>query len=155
MSDRERQSGVGPVEILLVTADPAEAGLTREGFVDGRVVNTLHVLGDATEALAFLRRRNEYADAPDVDLVLVDLALPRAPVEAFLAQCTADPSLGRIPVLVLSGPDDQPPDRRSTARGVEGSLAKPVDPDAFFDAVRSIDDYWLSIVRSPAITETE
>ena len=160
MSDRERQSGVGPVEILLVTADPGAAGLTREGFVGGRILNTFHVVGDAIEALAFLRRRNEYADAPDVDLVLVDLDLPRASVEAFLAQRTADPPIGRIPVFVLSGSDDRCADRRCTDRrltdrGVDGSLAKPVDPDAFFDAVRSIDDYWLSIVRSPAITETE
>ena len=141
--------------MLLVAADASDVGLTRARFIDGKIANSLHVVGDGAEALAFLSRRNEYADAPDVDLVLVDLDLPRASVEAFLDQRAADPPLSRIPVFVLSGSDDRCTDRWSAGRGVTGSLAKPIDPDAFFDAVRSIDSFWLSIVRTPAVTETE
>ena len=141
--------------MLLVATDASDAGLTTAGFIDGKIVNTLHVVDDGAEALAFLRRRNEYAYAPGVDLVLVDLDLPRASVETFLEQRAADPSLGRIPVFVLTASDDRRTDCRPTGRGVTGSLAKPIDPDAFFEVVRSIDDFWLSIVRSPAVTETE
>jgi len=138
-----------PIQILLVEDNPGDVRLTREVLKEGRISNTLNVVEDGVEALAFLRHEGEYADAEQQDLVLLDLNLPKKDGREVLAEMKADPALRRIPVIILT--------TSSAERDILGAydlhancyITKPVDLDQFVTVVRSIEDFWLSIVKLP------
>jgi two-component system, chemotaxis family, response regulator Rcp1 len=144
-----RQPGVQPIEILLVEDSPADVELTREALEDAKVHNNLHVVGDGVEALAFLRREGAYGNAPHPDLLLLDLNLPRKDGREVLAEIKADPRLRRIPVVVLTTSEAEQDILQSYDLHANCYVTKPVDLDAFIQVVRSIENFWLVIVRLP------
>ena len=141
---------VEPIEILLVEDSPADVDLTREALEDAKVRNNLHVASDGVEALAFLRREGRYADAPHPDLILLDLNLPKKDGREVLAEIKADPLLRRIPVVVLTTSEAEQDILQSYDLHANCYVTKPVDLDAFMHVVRSIEDFWLAIVRLPS-----
>jgi CheY-like chemotaxis protein len=141
---------VEPIEILLVEDSPADVDLTREALEDAKVRNNLHVASDGVEALAFLRREGRYADAPHPDLILLDLNLPKKDGREVLAEIKADPLLRRIPVVVLTTSEAEQDIIQSYDLHANCYVTKPVDLDAFMHVVRSIEDFWLAIVRLPS-----
>jgi chemotaxis family two-component system response regulator Rcp1 len=141
---------VEPIEILLVEDSPADVDLTREALADAKVHNNLHVVGDGVEALAFLRHEGRYADAPHPDLILLDLNLPKKDGREVLAEIKADPRLRRIPVVVLTTSEAEQDILQSYDLYANCYVTKPVDLDAFIHVVRSIEDFWLAIVRLPS-----
>jgi CheY-like chemotaxis protein len=138
-----------PVEILLVEDNPADVRLTREALRRGRVANTLHVVDDGDKALAFLRREGEYADAPRPGLVLLDLNLPGLDGRDVLAEVKADPSLRRVPVIVLTTSSAERDIAASYDLGANCFVSKPVALEEFLDVVRSFDAFWLTVVSLP------
>jgi chemotaxis family two-component system response regulator Rcp1 len=145
-----RRAATGrPVEILLVEDNPGDVRLTAEALRDDKVCNHLHVVGDGTEALAFLRREGKYADAPRPDLVLLDLHLPGKSGHEVLAEIKKDVRLRRIPVVVLTTSDTDEDVVRSYDLCANCHIKKPVDLEGFMAVVRSIDEFWFSIVRLP------
>lgn len=142
-------AGGRPVEILLVEDNPADVRLTVEALKEGKVRNRLHVATDGVEALDFLRRRGKHADAPSVDLVLLDLNLPKKDGREVLAEIKQDPALKRTPVVVLTTSEADEDVLRSYELYANCYITKPVDFERFIDVVRSIDDFWLTIVRLP------
>lgn len=141
---------VEPIEILLVEDSPADVDLTREALADAKVHNNLHVVGDGVEALAFLRHEGRYADAPHPDLILLDLNLPKKDGREVLAEIKADPLLRRMPVVVLTTSAAEQDILQSYDLHANCYVTKPVDLDAFIHVVRSIEDFWLAIVRLPS-----
>lgn len=143
------ESNTRSIEILLVEDNPGDARLTREVFDQGRITNQLYVVSDGVEAVRFLRREGPYRDAPRPDLILLDLNLPRKDGREVLADIKADPALQSIPVVVLTtSASDQDVD--DTYRLHANSfITKPVDLDDFIKVVRSIESFWLTIVRLP------
>jgi CheY-like chemotaxis protein len=137
------------IEILLVEDNVGDARLTLEAFKEGKVMNNLSVVRDGVEALAYLRREGPYANAVQPDLVLLDLNLPRKDGREVLAEIKADERLKRIPVVVLttSGADEDI--ARAYGHHANCYITKPVDLEQFVSVVRSIDDFWLSVVRLP------
>jgi len=147
-------SGTGdPADILLVEDNPGDVRLTEEAFREGQIRNTLHVVTDGVEALEFLNRRGEYADAPFPDLILLDLNLPRKNGDEVLEEISADPELARIPVIVLTGSSAEEDVVRSYDLAANAYLTKPVDPEEFIETVRSFQEFWLSVVRLPPSDE--
>ena len=144
-----------PVDILLVEDNPGDIRLTQEAFADGQIANTLHVVEDGVEALDFLFQRNDYADAPRPDLVLLDLNLPRKNGDEVLEELHTDSDRRRIPVIVLTSSDAETDVVRSYELCASGYLTKPVDPDEFIQSVRDIERFWFSIVRLPADTDPD
>jgi chemotaxis family two-component system response regulator Rcp1 len=138
-----------PIEILLVEDSPGDVRLTREALQEAKVSNHLHVVPDGAEAMAFLRHQGRYADAPHPDLILLDLNLPKKDGRQVLEEIKADPALKRIPVIVLTTSDAESDVLRSYDLHANCYLVKPVDVDRFFEQVRSIEGFWLSIVRLP------
>ena len=138
-----------PVDILLVEDNPGDVRLTQEAFADGRIANTLHVVEDGAAALDFLFQRNDHADAPRPDLVLLDLNLPRRNGDEVLEELHADPDLRRIPVIVLTSSEAETDVVRSYELCASGYLTKPVDPDEFITAIQEIERFWLSIMQLP------
>ncbi|WNG14155.1 response regulator [Cystobacter fuscus] len=138
-----------PIEILLVEDNPGDVRLTIEALKEGKVSNRLSVARDGVEALAFLRREGAHASAPRPDLILLDLNLPRRDGREVLAEIKADAKLRRIPVVVLTTSKAEEDILRTYDLHANCYINKPVDLDQFISVVRSIDDFWLSVVRLP------
>lgn len=139
-----------PVDILLVEDNPGDVRLTREALNENKVNNNLYVAADGVEALAFLRREGVYTDAPRPHLILLDLNLPRRDGREVLADIKADPKLMTIPVVVLTTSEDEADVLRSYNLHANCFITKPLDLDRFLTVVRSVEDFWFSIVRLPA-----
>lgn len=148
MSAPPRRSGQ-PVDILLVEDNPGDVRLIEEVFREARLLNTLHVTTDGDEALAFVRQRGEYADAPQPDLVLLNWLLPGSPGEDVLAEIKSDDQLKTIPVIVLTESQAHEDMARSYELQANAYVTKPVDSEDLLALVRSLRKFWLEIVRLP------
>lgn len=142
---------IAAIELLLVEDNAADVRLTEEALKEGRVRNNLHVVRDGVEALEFLRREGKYRDAPRPDLILLDLNLPRKDGREVLSEIKQDPDLRLIPVVVLTTSSTEADIMRSYKLHANCYITKPVDLEQFFKVVRSIDDFWLTVVRLPAV----
>ncbi len=137
------------IEILLVEDNPGDVRLTEEALREGKVKNRLHVARDGVEAIEFLRRRGKFADAARPDLVLLDLNLPRMDGREVLAEIKNDPDLKTLPVVVLTTSSAEADILRTYSLHANCYIQKPVDLDQFVQVVKSIDDFWLTVVRLP------
>ena len=138
-----------PIEILLVEDNPGDVRLTKEALNEGKVLNKLHVVEDGVEALAFLNREGRYADVSRPELILLDLNLPKKDGRDVLAEIKANGDLTRIPVVVLTTSDSEEDILKSYDLNANCYITKPVDLDQFISVVRSINEFWLSIVKLP------
>jgi len=138
-----------PLEILMVEDSAADVRLTREAFKEGKILNHLSVVKDGVEAMAFLRRREPYADAPRPDLVLLDLNLPRKDGREVLAEVKADPDLRRIPIVILTTSRAEMDIVKSYNLHANCYVVKPVELDQFFEVIRTIEHFWLVAVTLP------
>ena len=135
--------------ILLVEDSPADIRLTEEALRDSPIVDTLHVARDGEEAMDFLRRRGEHAEAPRPDLVLLDLNLPGKDGREVLEELKSDLELRRIPIVVLTTSATEADILRSYDLHVNSYVTKPVDLDEFAHAVHSIQGFWGGVVQLP------
>jgi two-component system response regulator len=138
-----------PIEVLLVEDDPGDELMTREAFEDNKISNRLHVARDGEEALDFLYRRGAHADAPRMDLILLDLNLPKYDGRQILEKIRSDPELTHTPVVILTTSSSEEDILRSYKLHANAFVTKPVDVNQFISAVRQIDDFFLSVVRLP------
>lgn len=138
-----------PVEILLVEDNSADVRLTREALKEAKVSNNLAVVDDGEKAMAYLRRENGYEDASVPDLILLDLNLPRKDGREVLADIKADPRLRQIPVVVLTTSAAEEDILRSYDLHANCYVTKPVQFEQFVTIVKSIEDFWLTIVTLP------
>jgi CheY-like chemotaxis protein len=140
-----------PIEILMVEDNPGDARLAIEALKEGHITNRLHVVNDGVEALAFVRRQGPYADAPRPDLILLDLNLPRMDGREVLAALKEDPQLRRIPVVVLTTSGSEDDVVNSYDLYANCYVIKPVDLEKFMEVVKTIEDFWLTVVRLPPV----
>jgi CheY-like chemotaxis protein len=139
-----------PAEILLVEDSPSDIRLTQKVLAQARIANNLHIVRDGVDALAYVRRSEpQYADVPTPDIILLDLNLPRMDGREVLHELKGDPNLRHIPVIVLTTSTEERDVLRSYELHANSYVSKPIDLNEFFDVVRSIEGYWLSIVRLP------
>jgi CheY-like chemotaxis protein len=138
------------VEILLVEDNPGDVRLITKAFEECRLRNHISVVEDGVEAVAFLHRQGNYASAPRPHLILLDLNLPRKSGREVLEEIKADPKLRRIPVVVLTTSSAEQDLLRSYNLHANCYISKPVDLEQFVVVVRSIEDFWLSVVRLPS-----
>ncbi|GIF96348.1 response regulator [Catellatospora citrea] len=141
--------GGRPIEVLLVEDDPGDVLMTREAFEEYKMRNTLRVVSDGVEALAYLRKEGEFAEANTPDLILLDLNLPRRDGREVLREIKNDPDLCRIPVVVLTTSQAEEDVLRSYQLHANAYVAKPVDFERFISVVKQIDDFFVSVVRLP------
>ncbi len=146
------KTGLQGIEILLVEDNPGDVRLTREALKDGKIVNNLHVAEDGVEALAYLRREGEYSDAVRPELILLDLNLPKKDGREVLAEIKADKDLRRIPVVILTSSAAEQDIVKSYNLHANCYVTKPVDLDQFINVVKSIEYFWLTVVRLPPET---
>jgi CheY-like chemotaxis protein len=144
------RAAVKPIEILLVEDNQDEAELTMETLREGRVRNRVHWVEDGEEALAFLRRDGRHAAAPRPDLILLDLHMPRLHGLEVLAEVKKHPDWKRIPVVIMTSSSAEKDVLAAYDRHANCYVVKPLDLDQFEQAVRSIEEFWLGVVRLPA-----
>jgi CheY-like chemotaxis protein len=138
-----------PIEVLLVEDSPGDVRLTKEAFKDAKVHINLHVASDGAEAMAFLAREGKHENAPRPDLILLDLNLPKKDGREVLEEIKENRSLKSIPVVVLTTSASEEDILRSYLLHANCYITKPVDLDGFLKVVRSIDSFWLSVVKLP------
>jgi two-component system, chemotaxis family, response regulator Rcp1 len=141
-----------PIVVLLVEDSIGDIRLTREAFKDAKMRINLHVAADGTEAMAFLKREGRHADAPRPDLILLDLNLPKKDGREVLKEIKESPTLGIIPVVILTTSASEADILRTYQLHANCYITKPVDLDGFLSVVKSIDSFWLSIVKLPRDT---
>lgn len=137
------------IDILLVEDNPGDVRLTKEALKEGKVRNVLHVASDGVEAMAFLRKEGEFKDVPRPDLILLDLNLPRKDGREVLEEIKQDDSLRRIPVVILTTSRDEEDILKTYDLHANCYITKPVDLEQFIQVVRSVEDFWLTIVKLP------
>jgi chemotaxis family two-component system response regulator Rcp1 len=141
-----------PIEILLVEDNPGDVRLTIEGLNESKVRNNLHVARDGVEAMEFLRREGQHAGPVRPDLILLDLNLPRMDGREVLSEIKSDPKLKTIPVVVLTTSRAEQDVLRSYELQANCYITKPVDLEQFITVVKSIEDFWFTIVTLPRQT---
>ena len=143
-------NGTGrPVEILLVEDNPGDVRLTEEALKEGKVLNNIHLANDGVEAMSFLQKEGKYINAVRPDLILLDLNLPKKDGREVLMEIKKDEALRRIPVVVLTTSMAEEDIIRTYDYHANCYITKPVDFDQFIKVVKSIEDFWLSVVKLP------
>jgi chemotaxis family two-component system response regulator Rcp1 len=138
-----------PLEVLLVEDSPGDVRLTQEAFRDAKTSINLHIATDGVEAMAFLKREGANAKAPRPDFILLDLNLPRMDGREVLSLIKADQSLKTIPTVILTTSEAEVDIVKSYQLQANCYLSKPVQLDEFEDLVRSISEFWLTMVKLP------
>jgi two-component system, chemotaxis family, response regulator Rcp1 len=137
------------IDILLVEDNASDARLAMEALRESKVRNTIHHVVDGVEAMRFMRREGKYASVPRPDLVLLDLNLPKMDGREVLADIKKDKDLKRIPVVILTISSDEADILKTYNLHANCFITKPIDLNQFLRVVKSIEDFWLTIVRLP------
>ena len=147
MNPRYAQHPDQPLSVLLVEDDPGDVVIAREALAAGRLSTDLHVVHDGVEAMSYLRRADEYADATRPDLILLDLNLPRKSGHEVLAEVKQDPELRRIPVVVLTTSQAREDVAKSYDLHASVHVSKPVDFSTYIEVVKQIDDFFGNVAE--------
>jgi CheY-like chemotaxis protein len=139
-----------PIEILLVEDSPSDAMLTARTLKKSKILNNLHIVEDGVEAINFLHRTGKYQTSPRPDLILLDLNLPRKDGRKVLSEIKNDPNFSLIPVVVLTTSDAEEDILKSYSLHANCYITKPVKLEEFVHITKSIEEFWLTIVKLPS-----
>jgi two-component system response regulator len=140
------------VDVLLVEDDPVDAELTVRALRKRNLGNRLFVVEDGVEALDFVFCRGKYAQREggnNPKVLLLDLKLPKMNGLEVLRAIRADKRTHRVPVVVLTSSREDPDIKAAYDLGANSYVVKPVDFDAFVDAMSSLGFYWLLVNQPP------
>jgi chemotaxis family two-component system response regulator Rcp1 len=135
-----------PAEILLVEDNKDDVELTREGFKMAKLVVNLHHAKDGEQCMAFIRKQGQYLNAPNPDIILLDLNMPRMDGREVLAEISNDESLRHLPVVILTTSSEEKEILNMYKLRCSSYIVKPVDLHQFVRVIQSFSDYWLTVV---------
>jgi len=138
-----------PIEILLVEDSPADVRLTQEALKEEKLHMNLHVVGDGVEAMQFLHRQGKFQTAVRPDLILLDLNLPKKDGREVLKEMKSEDALKSIPVVILTVSKAEEDVLKTYNLHANCYITKPLDLEQFSHVVKSIKDFWLTIVKLP------
>jgi chemotaxis family two-component system response regulator Rcp1 len=142
-------SQFAPIKILLVEDNPGDVRLTQEALKDSKINNTLDIVEDGHEAMEYLHKTGKFKNAETPDLILLDLDLPTMSGREVLELVKADKKLHVIPIVVLTVSQADQDILRSYDMQANAYVNKPVDLDQFIHVIRSIENFWFTIVKLP------
>jgi len=137
------------IEILLIEDNPGDVRLTKEALKECKIANKLHVALDGIEAIDFLYKKGKFNNSPRPDVILLDLNLPKKDGREVLAEIKQDKDLRRIPVVVLTTSKSQEDIIKTYNLHANCYISKPIGMVQFIKVVKSIGDFWFSIVKLP------
>lgn len=140
---------IKPITILIVEDNPADVLIVQEVFKEGKMYINLNIAEDGEKAMSYLRKENEYKDIETPDLILLDLNMPKKNGFEVLEEMKQDPELRRIPVIVMTISKAEEDILKSYNLYANAYVVKPVEIEQFTNAVKSIEDFWLTIVKLP------
>lgn len=143
-------SGLKPIEILLIEDNPGDIDLAREALEDSKVLNRVQAVMDGEEAMAYLYRQGRYTDTVRPDLIILDLNLPKKNGREVLAEIKSDDILKRIPVVILTTSREEEDILRTYDLHANCYITKPFDLDQFLGVIKSIKEFWLTVVKLPS-----
>lgn len=141
-----------PITILMAEDDPDDRFLAREALEEARLANDLHFVHNGEALMDYLHKRGDYADlkdAPRPGLILLDLNMPRKDGREALQEIKADPSLRRIPIVILTTSKAEEDILRSYDLGVNAYITKPVTFESLVEVMKTLGKFWLEIVQLP------
>ncbi len=138
-----------PIRILYAEDNPGDARLTVEAFKEADVLNHIDVVPDGEEAMAYLRQEGKYAGVEAPDLMLLDLNMPKKNGLEVLREIKGDPAMRRVPVVILTVSKAERDIVRAYDLHANCYVSKPVDFERFLQVVKSIEGFWLTVVRLP------
>lgn len=137
------------IEILLIEDNPGDVRLTKEALKECKIANKLHVALDGIEAINFLSKKGKFNNSPRPDVILLDLNLPKKDGREVLAEIKQDKDLRRIPVVVLTTSKSEEDIIKTYNLHANCYISKPIGMEQFIKVVKSIGDFWFSIVKLP------
>jgi two-component system, chemotaxis family, response regulator Rcp1 len=150
VSKQSPEASNGALGVLLVEDDPGDVMIAREALSAAKLDTRLDVVSDGVEAMDYLRRKGDYAEAERPDLILLDLNLPRMSGHEVLAEVKSDPTLRRIPIVVLTTSSSEADVTKSYDLHANVYVPKPVDFHDFAAVVKQIDEFFGTVVRLPS-----
>lgn len=138
-----------PIEILLVEDNPGDVRLVQEALRENKIMNRITVAPDGVEAMKALRREGQYVASSRPDIILLDLNLPKKDGREVLAEIKEDASLKMIPVVILTTSQAEQDILKSYQLHANCYITKPVNLDRFIEVVKSVEDFWLTVVKLP------
>lgn len=143
-------SDASPIEILLVEDNESDIFLTQRALQKkGRLANRINVVRDGVEALDYLFKRGQYANAPRPDLILLDLNLPKRSGLDVLDEIRKDPGLTHLPVIIMTGSEADVDIVRGYTLHANCYVTKPVQMEDFIKVMQTIADFWVTVVKRP------
>ena len=137
------------INVLLIEDNIADVRLTEEAFKEEKISVELDAVLDGEAALDFLFKRNEYCGAKTPDLIILDLNLPKFSGHEILKHIKEDNRLRTIPVVVLTSSQSEEDILRSYELQANCYIKKPLNLDGFKQVVKSIDQFWFTVVKLP------
>jgi two-component system, chemotaxis family, response regulator Rcp1 len=138
-----------PVSILIVEDNSGDARLILEVLKDGKILNELHLVKNGIEAMKFLYNSGEYSTSPRPDLIILDLNIPLKDGREVLCEIKSDPNLKKIPVIVMTTSQAEEDILKSYDLHANCYITKPIDLDQFIKVIKSIEEFWFTIVKLP------
>lgn len=138
-----------PIHILLVEDNEGDIILTMEALKEGKVSNKISIARDGEQAIEFLNKQGVYNQVERPDLILLDINLPRIDGKEVLIYIKNNQQLKAIPVVMLTTSTSENDILESYENYANCFISKPMDLDKFFEMVKKIENFWISIVQLP------
>lgn len=144
-----RDTAIKITDILIVEDNPGDARLIKEVLDGNKIFTSLHIVKDGVEAMEFLRNEGKFGSAPKPDLIILDLNLPRKDGREVLSEIKSDPYLKQIPTVIMTISQAEEDILKSYNLHANCYITKPIDLNQFIKVVKSIEDFWFTIVKLP------
>lgn len=140
---------VKPIDILLVEDSEGDVRLIEEALKEGKLKNRLFVVRNGVEAMEFLQKQGNFAHAEKPDLILLDLNLPKKDGREVLSEVKNSDHFKRIPIIILTTSSSEMDITNMYDLHANCYIVKPLDINKFFEVIKSIEEFWLTIVKLP------
>jgi CheY-like chemotaxis protein len=137
------------IDILVVEDNSGDARLIREVMNDNKLFSSFYLAKDGVEALDFLNRKGKFKSAPKPDLIILDLNLPKKDGREVLFEIKNDDKLKHIPIVIMTISQAEEDILKSYNLHANCYITKPIDLNQFIKVVKSIEDFWFTIVKLP------